>query len=263
MTKIKTIIVDDERKARDGLETLLFKNEDIELIASCKNGIEAIDALQSNKIHLAILDIQMPGINGFEVLNSISPATRPIVVFATAFDQFALKAFEYHAIDYLLKPFTNKRFDEMLGMARTQILGRNFENINMRIDNLLTAVRQPGNENSLVSTDPQYGQRLVIKAEGKIIFIDFESIQCIEANDYYIKIHADNEVYMVRESLKNIETKLTPKWLARIHKSGLININFLKELIPAGHGEFIAKLKSGRELKVSRNYKKNIAELLP
>lgn len=256
---LKVLIIDDEEEAREGLRVMVEQLEDTALLGMCKNGLEAIGEIIRLKPDLVLLDIQMPEINGFEVLNSLAPSQLPAVIFVTAYDQYALKAFEVHAIDYLLKPFTNERFYKAMTHARAHFQKQTIQN---RLEKLLQSYQQEQGEsmeNTLISdkkeAESPQAQRLIVKSSGKIHFIPYEEIHWIEAYDYYIKIHVKDRYFLVRESMKRMEQRLPASLFARIHKSSIIHLNQIKELEPHFNGEYMVHLKNGNKLKLSRNYK--------
>ena len=264
MEKIRTIIVDDEEEAREGLKLLFEHLDDYEIVNVAKNGIEAIDSINRLKPHLLLLDIQMPEVNGFDVLDNIDVNPKPITIFVTAFDKFALDAFEHHAIDYLLKPFSNNRLITALEHAKEQIDQRR---TNQRLERLLAHYKK---EKGLLDNDriieehqeePQNG-RLVVKSMGKIHLVDFKDIEWVEAYDYYIKIHVCDKYYLVRESMKNMEKRLPEGTFERIHKSSIVNTNLINSLKPKQNGDYLVTLKNGQELRLSRNYNGCLESLL-
>lgn len=265
MRKIRTLIVDDELEAREGILTLLEHDQEIEILSLCKNGIEAIDAINNHKVDLMFLDIQMPAINGFEVVNSIIKDRLPHIIFITAYDQFAIKAFEIHAIDYILKPFTNERFYDGLERAKQLIFHQNTQNQNQKLLSISSAIINNGLDHNqlLYSSDEHSDSRLVVKEKGKIVFLPLYDIIWLEAYDYYVKIHIKNHYYLIRESLKKLLERLSSKQFIRIHKSAVINIEKLLSAEALGQGEYNVKLLDyGKSLKTGRNYRKYIRELL-
>lgn len=264
MEKVRTIIVDDEEEAREGLRLLLEQKSDYEIVSVARNGVEAIESINRLKPHLLLLDIQMPEINGFDVLDNITISPKPVTIFVTAYDRFALDAFEHHAIDYLLKPFSNKRFCSALEHAKEQIDQRI---INERLEHLLADYKKEKglNDNDRIideNENEMKNGRLVVKSMGKIHLIDYKDIEWVEAYDYYIKIHVCDKYYLVRESMKNMENRLPGSDFRRIHKSSIVNTNLIKELKPKQNGDYLVTLRNGRELRLSRNYNQCLAELL-
>ncbi len=258
MKKIKTIIVDDETKALDGLKVLLKDVDEIELCAACENGVEAIESIEKHKPDLLFLDIQMPEVNGFEVLNNIPEEIMPVVIFTTAYDQYALKAFEMHAVDYLLKPFSNERFYESLNHAK-KIITKNKIDLLSLISDYQKEIKDKIENKLINETENNFPQkRLVVKSSGKIYFLNFDDIKYFEAEDYYLSIHTKNKNLLIRESLKNIEQKLPANQFVRIHRSRIINSDFIEVIQPHFNNDFYVTLKDGSKLKGSRNYKENL-----
>ncbi len=268
MQKIKVIIVDDEQEAREGIQFLMDKLEAFEVVGVCKNGIDAIESINLKQPDLILLDIQMPGVNGFEVLNSITLDPLPGVMFITAYDEFALKAFEVHALDYLLKPFTDNRFMEALSRSKSFLAKKHMGETPKNVKHLLNEfddqlIDKESNQMLEAPTESKkiFNDRLIIKADGKIHFIPLKEIVWIQAFDYYVKVHVDKQFYLVRESLKKMESSLPNNDFLRVHKSSIVNINFIKELIPHFNNEYIINLANGEKVKTSRNYKEKLKML--
>lgn len=249
---IRVLIVDDEKEAREGLESLLEGN--VEIVAACKNGIEAIDALQQHKIDLMFLDIQMPGVDGFDVLRSVPPERTPVVIFTTAYDQYALKAFDVHAVDYLLKPFSDSRFHEALALGIEKVAGKQQKD-RTGLEKLLS--NAPSSEvDQTISKD-----RLVIKDSGKIHFIPLSAITWVEAYDYYVKIHTRERFFLQRKSLKKMQSML-PENFIRVHKSSIINVDYVVSIQRSSKGEMLIDLGSEEGVRVSRSYRDVVENLL-
>ncbi len=264
MKTIRTIVIDDEKEARDGISLLLQKSEGIELLDTCENGLEAIRAIENLKPDLIFLDIQMPKINGFEVLNSLQPESIPKVIFVTAYDQYALRAFEVHASDYLLKPFSDTRFFEALAHVRAEFdnQNKNQEGLQKIITDYLQQADVQEVERLITNTTQPSPSQLIVKTNGKIIFIPLKEITHIVAQNYYVNVHTIKESYLVRESLKSLEVHLKGTSFLRIHRSVMVNSDFVKEVEPYFNGELIVRLKNDEKLKVSRSYKKNLPKIL-
>lgn len=270
MRKFRTIVVDDEQEAREGLKLLLSADPEIELLALCKNGMEAIRQIRLLQPELVFLDIQMPEINGFDVLNTVEISPMPSVIFVTAYDQYALKAFEIHALDYLLKPFSDERFYKALQHAKYHLQHTSLQQLQDKLISVLAEynqIQKSSQQSDQLIEDPEpelqtFADRLVIKSMGKIFFVALGDLVWVEAFDYYVKIHTQDKFYLVRDSLKNLEKKLPPAQFLRLHKSSLVNMRFVVELEPHFNGEYIVKLSNGQKLKLSRNYKQALAELL-
>lgn len=243
LTKISTIIVDDELDACQGLQLLLAADKDIAVVSVCRNGREAIRAIDQLQPDLIFLDIQMPGFNGFEVLDQLS-FRPPAIVFITAYDEYALNAFEVHALDYLQKPFSDDRFYDMLRHAKRQ-LQQSESTAYTPIENSMEALPD----------------KLRIKSSGTTYLFDYQEILHIEGYDYYIKVHTAEKCYLVRESLKKLLRRL-PKQFRQVHKSNIINIEHLKSLEPRSRGTYELTLSNGRQVSASRSHRDQIMDFL-
>lgn len=262
---IKTIVVDDEAEAREGVEILLQQDPAIEVVAACSNGLQAIEAIRNHQPDLLLLDIQMPQVNGFEVLNSLSEEERPVVIFITAYDDYTLKAFEVHAIDYLLKPFTDQRFFVALQHAKQHIEHKKLKAANRQLSQLLAIQQQKGTgeEGKLIRESRKLiNNRLVVKTDGRVHLVPLEKIIWIEAYDYYVKIHVKDHTFVVRDSMKHMEEILPNPQFLRIHKSSIINTSYIMEISSSLQGEYEVTLTGKEPLKVSRNYKDKLKEII-
>ncbi|MEZ5427965.1 MAG: LytTR family DNA-binding domain-containing protein [Pyrinomonadaceae bacterium] len=263
--KISVLIVDDESLARKRIRDLLCKKNDFEIIGECSGGVEAIEAIQNQIPDLLFLDIQMPDIDGFEVLENLKTEDFPTIIFVTAYDKYALKAFEFHAIDYLLKPFKDERFEEMLDHVSRQIGREKIEDLSKKLTMLLTDFQKPENKessNAVSEIKNSYQTRFVIKSVGKISFIKVDEIDWIGAEGTYVSLNIGNKSNLLRESMKNLEEKLDPTKFIRIHRSTIVNIFRVKELQPEFRGEYLVILENGKRLKLSRSYRENLEKLL-
>ena len=261
MPAIRTLIVDDEPEARLGLKTLLERDEQIKLIGECNGGKEAVSAIESEKPDLLLLDIQMPDLNGFDVLRRLEADTLPVVIFVTAYDQYSLRAFEVHAIDYLLKPFTNRRFFEAIDQAKQMIRSqKDLSKLTERMNALLARFEdQPARIQHL---NPTYLERIAVKEGERITFLNVENIDWIEAADNYVCLHVGSKSYLLRSKLSDIEKQLNPGQFLRIHRSRIVRIDRIREMIPLGSGDCILVLKDGTELTSSRTYREKRRQLL-
>lgn len=248
---IRTMIIDDEPLARERVKRFLRDEDEIEIIGECSNGVDAVGAIKEKKPDLVFLDIQMPEKNGFEVIRSLSGKYLPTVVFVTAYDQYALQAFDVHALDYLLKPFTRERLHRAVMRAREQIDGKRFGRIDERLTSLIADLK----------TEKKYLERLVIKTTGRVFFLKSDEIDWIEAAGNYVKLHVGRETHMIRETMNGIETKLDPDRFLRIHRSTVVHIDRIKELHPMFSGDYAVILRDGTELALSRNYRERFVEL--
>ena len=241
---IRTIIVDDVELARERIKILL-DDEEIEIVAECENGREAIETIRDLKPDLVFLDVQMPKIGGFEVIETIGAGKMPTVIFVTAYDEFALRAFEVNAIDYLLKPFDQERLVKAVERAKKEIKKQEPSNdIEEKLRNLLKEVK----------TEPQYLRRIPVKTSLGTILVLTEEIDWIASSGHYLEIHAGRETHLIREKLSQLETRLDPKDFVRIHRSTIVNLDRIKSFHPLFGGDQIIILKDGQELTLSRTY---------
>lgn len=257
--KIKTLIVDDEPLARRTLRDLLASDPEIEIIGECSSGLEAVNFIRKQTPDLLFLDIQMPGMNGFEALAKIEHEQIPAIIFVTAFDRYALKAFEIHALDYLLKPFTDKRFEEALRQAKTHV---ELREINRLSQSLLALLGDQARADAAPSKRKLFLTRFMIRSGGRVSFIKASDVDWIAADDYYIKLHVAGKSHLLRISMNELEEKLDPKKFLRIHRSTIINFDRVKELHQNPNGEYVVVLKDGTELKLSRSRRERLEELL-
>lgn len=251
-SKVRTLIVDDEPLARDKIRMMLAKDCEVEIIGECTNGNDAVDTIRRESPDLVFLDIQMPGVDGFGVLEKVGAERVPGVVFVTAYDQHAIRAFEFHALDYLLKPFAQKRFTEALERAKEQIRKRPSGTFSQQLLSLL------GDLNN----GQRYLERLVVKTNGRVFFMKVSEIDWIEAAGNYVNIHAGNDAHLLRETMNGIETQLDPRKFVRIHRSTMVNIERIKELSPLFHGDYILTLVNGSRLTMSRSYRSKLSGLV-
>ena len=241
-TKIRTVIVDDEDLARDRMQTLLSEQPDIEIVGLCNDGTSAVETIDRERPDLVFLDVQMPGMDGFEVVENLDPSRMPAIVFVTAYDGHALRAFEINALDFLLKPFDQTRFEKALERARGQVNRDRSSLIDARLVSLLEGLHE----------ERKYPERLIVKSGGRVFFVRTEDIDWVEASGNYVKIHAKGEAHLIRESMKNMEAKLDAKTFVRIHRSAIVNIDRIKELEPWFHGEYVVIMRDGTRLTASR-----------
>lgn len=248
--KIRTLIIDDEPLARERIRRMLKSETDIEIIGECGNGAEAAAGIEALAPDLIFLDIQMPEMNGFEVLETINPQQLPAIIFVTAYDQYAIRAFDVHALDYLLKPFNRQRFYLSLDRVREQLKKDDSEGRNDVLAALLSDLK----------ARKKYLEKLVLKSEGRIYFLKTDEVDWIEAAGNYIKLHVRKESHLLRETMTNIETKLDPAKFPRIHRSVIVNTERIKELYPLFNGDYTLILKDNTELTLSRNYRNRLLD---
>ena len=239
------MLVDDEPPARKKLRAFL-KEESVAGIFEAENGIEAAKLIKERKPDLVFLDIQMPGMNGFEVIATVGIENMPAVVFVTAYDQYAIEAFEVQAVDYLLKPFDQERFKKSFNRALQQI---QFKNENALIYKKLLEE---------IGREKKYLKRLMVSAGSRFFFVKTAEIMFIEAEEKYAKLHTEKEHHLIRETMHNLEQRLDPEKFARIHRSYIVNLDFIKEMQPWSHGDFQIILKNGATLTGSRRFRERL-----
>jgi two-component system LytT family response regulator len=250
MPEIRTIIVDDEPLARRGLHQLLAAHTDFKVIAEARNGVEAISAVRSLHPDLLFLDVQMPEPDGFGVLKEIGPALMPIVIFVTAYDEFAVRAFDAYALDYLVKPIQEKRFIEAVERVRERIRSNEAVAMSGRLAQLLEEQRREALK-----------QRVVVPTSSGELLLDASEIDWIEADDYYAAIHAGNRRHLIRESLLSLETRLDPARFVRTHRSAIVNIARVREVRNEAT-EMVLVLRDGQCVRVSRRRREFLKERL-
>ncbi len=264
MEKLRVLIVDDEPPAREGLRLLLARDPQVELAGEAANGYEAISLIRQERPDLIFLDVQMPELDGFDVLERIGREALPAVIFVTAYDRYALQAFEVQALDYLLKPFSDERFFKALQRAKKQILQGDTPAIRQRLQGLLTqrrAARGTAAAQPVLSAAPCL-ERLMVKAGGRVSFFAVEEIDWIEAADYYVLLHVGNKTHLLRETIAHLEARLDSQRFLRIHRSTIVNLARVKECQPQGNGEALVILQNGAKLKLSRRRRKVLARII-
>ncbi|MCB0282137.1 MAG: response regulator [Calditrichaeota bacterium] len=245
---IRTIIVDDEPLARKGIRFFLQNQQDFEIIAECEDGLEAIEKIETSKPDLAFLDIQMPEIDGFDVLNNLHPESIPFVVFVTAYDQFALKAFQAHAVDYILKPIHEEQFYKALQRIRLLVKAKDEP---QQISNVSTLLKE-------IQAKPKVIKRFIVREKNKLIIVPVEQVDVLEAKGDYITLKGFDKKYIIRETLINLDRNLDPAHFVRVNRSTILRLTLIKELQPLSKGDHIIKLKNGEEYMLSRNYRDNV-----
>ncbi|MEP6922111.1 MAG: LytTR family DNA-binding domain-containing protein [bacterium] len=250
--QIRVLLVDDEPLAREMLREMLQSDPNVSIVGECVNGHEALCAIKSETPDLLFLDVQMPELGGFELLKALGQGEIPYIIFVTAYDQYAVRAFEVHALDYLLKPFDQERFDISWRRAKAQIVRDRNGGMDQRILALLEDLKA-GNK---------YLERLVIKAGGRIYFLETHEIDWIEAEGNYVSVHSNKKAHLLRETISSLEAQLDPKKFVRIHRSSIVRIASIRELQPWFHGEYRINLENGTQLTLSRNYREKLQEAL-
>lgn len=247
------MLVDDEALARRRLRAMLESAEDIVIVRECENGADAVRGIREVHPDLVFLDVQMPELDGFDVITAIGPAEMPPVIFITAFDDYAVAAFEQGAVDYLLKPVEQKRFSQTLDRARERIRDHPSE-LTAQMAALIRYVQRPP-----VSATPE---RLGIKVAGKILFLDPEDIFWIQSRDDYARIHLADSFHDVREPLGHLEARLPPGRFLRVHRSAILNTAKIKEVEPFDQGDQLVLLSNGKRVTTGRSYRKAVQEFL-
>ena len=270
MAKIRTLLVDDEPLATRGLTIRLEAFDDVDIIGSSTNGRDAVKVIKESKPDLVFLDIQMPGFDGFSVVRSlVGEVEIPLVVFVTAFDQYALEAFENHALDYLLKPVEEDRLAEAMARVRDSISKRIAIEQNARLVSMIENMEQPPTDalTALLEQphelkESRFDPHLRIKDRGHISIVDVADVEYIDAAGDYMCIHVGEKTHILRETMKTMEKRLDPKVFQRVHRSTIINLDKVREVRPHSNGECFLTLESGTELKVSRSYKDVVGRFL-
>ncbi len=246
MEKIRALIVDDEPIAREGLRTLLAAERDIEIISVSRNGREAIQAIREQKPDLVFLDVQMPKMNGLTVIEQIGVQQMPAVVFVTAYDKYALQAFEINALDYLLKPFDEERLQKTLQRVRKHFQHQSLDHLQTRLTALM---------NQLSEKEKKRPERFVVKSGGRIFFVNADEIDWIEAAGNYVQLHVGSQSHLLRQTMDGMEAELDPEKFLRIRRSIIVNMACIKELQSLSKGEYLIVLHNGAKLNSSRRYR--------
>ena len=262
--KLRTLLVDDEALSRRGLELRLRMAGDIELVGQCSNGREALAAIRDLKPDLVFLDIQMPGLSGFDVLAELQPHELPMIVFVTAYDRFAVQAFEARAIDYVLKPVDDARLAATLTHVRELVEQRTAVAERNQLVNLLAELRGSGEIESLAGTsvNPQVPNWLPIRNGRETVRVPVEAIEWVDAAGDYLCIHASGHTHILRATMREMETLLDPRLFQRVHRSTIVNLTRVKSLRAHMNGEYFLRLEGGQELKLSRTYRDKVEYFL-
>jgi two-component system, LytTR family, response regulator len=254
---LRVVIADDERLARHKMRVLLESEPNVVVVAECQDGRQTVSAINCLHPDLLLLDIQMPDLDGFQVLSEIAPSDLPVVIFTSAYDQYAIRAFETHALDYLLKPFDQGRLHQAMERARAELVKSETREISHRLMQLLSQFKAAP---AIAPADAQ--NRLVIKAKGRVIFLDLDEIDWVEAAANYVRLNVGKESYLLRETISRTSERLNPNEFIRIHRSTIVNVRKIKELIPVNSGEYIVVLKNGKELSCSRGYRAHLQQVI-
>lgn len=263
---IRAAIVDDEPLARDGIRLFLQNDPEIKIIAECNSGSSAVNVLKHEPVDLVFLDVQMPGLSGFDVLARIPADRLPVVIFVTAYDHYALQAFKVHALDYLLKPFSDKEFLDALARAKKHLRLRSIDELSDRVNNFLREFQEmagsrPRDKGEVPQRVPEYIKRIGVPSKDRISLIPVEQVDWIEAADYCVNLRVAGKSYLLRESLSALEAKLDPAIFIRIHRSTIVRVNAIREIEPFFGGEAVAVLHDGTKLKVGRTYRRKLKNI--
>ena len=251
MDAITTIVVDDEKPARIRLQALVSRRPDVRLVGVCADGRQAGSLIRTLRPQLALLDVQMPGLDGFGVLRSLPAELIPLTIFVTAYDRYAVAAFEAHAVDYLLKPFSDERFYASLDRALQSVRVLTDQDRNLRIESVLA-------ERSVRNTPSGFLERIVVREHDRVTLLAAEDIDWIAAAGVYLELHAGESKYLYRSTFADLLDRLDPKRFVRIHRSAVVNTDRILELRPRGHGDYTVILRGGREVTLSRGYRSQL-----
>ena len=266
MDKLKTIIVDDEPLARRGLKLRLKEFGEIELVDECENGRSAIQAIVNHSPDLVFLDIQMPGIDGFDVIKRIQADSLPLIIFITAFDQYALDAFNVHAVDYLLKPIEDERLQQAISRAKERKFQQAALSEKAKLLTLITELKAKESTCSTLTPEPDkdsgYPEKISIKDSNEVALVKTHDIEWIDAAGDYMCIHSKGETHIMRTTMKQLETLLTPEKFQRVHRSTIVNLDRVVKVMTHMNGEFYLILDNGEKLKMSRSFKEKIKHFI-
>jgi two-component system, LytTR family, response regulator len=251
-TKIRALIVDDEPLARRRIKSLLAHDSSVEVIGECSDGHKAVTAINELTPDLVFLDVQMPAMDGFDVIKTIGAEQMPTVIFVTAYDQYALKAFEVNALDYLLKPFDRSRFQKTLERAKRMVWHVQNGNVNDQLLSLLGNLRR----------EQELPERFIIKSGGRVVFLRVEEIDWMRAVGNYVRLQVGRDSHLMRETVTGMEAKLNPEKFMRIHRSTIVNLDRVKEVQPWAKGESVVIMRDGTRLVMSRRYRERLDKRL-
>lgn len=262
---VRAVIIDDEPAARRGVRLLLSRDSEIEIVGEAGDGIEAVELIRRERPEMAFLDVQMPGFDGFEVLRQAGDAAPAAVVFVTAYDEHALKAFEVHAIDYVLKPYEDARFHSAVERAKAGLRGLDAKALAARLAQLLQFVERTTAESPPAQGSTTAGERsdrILLKSSGEIYFLKVDEIDWIEAEGDYMKFHVAGKAHLLRETMVRLEARLDPERFIRIHRSTIVNIDRVRKLTPAFAGDYAVILADGTKLRLSRGYQERMQAVM-
>jgi two-component system LytT family response regulator len=261
---LRVLVVDDELLARQRLEDLLQDRDNVEVVDVADNGQKAIESIRKHDVDLVFLDVQMPGKDGIDVIEAIGPEQMPAVIFVTAYDQYALKAFDVAALDYLLKPFDDERFEQALERAREFITLRKVDELRDRLATLLDDDEaSPSGEDPGEPEEPSsYLERIAVESRGQVRVVPVESIDYITASGPYAELHVGDTTHVIRERMQTLEDRLDPELFMRVHRSTIVRLDEIDALLYNAGGDYAVRLKSGERLSVSRGRREELEERL-
>jgi two-component system LytT family response regulator len=266
--KIRTLVVDDEPLAREGIMTLLAEDPAVEVIGTCADGQSAVNTIRAQRPDLVFLDVQMPKRDGFEVLAELKREERPIIIFVTAYDKYAIRAFDACAIDYLLKPFRDARFAAALARAKAEIRKARIMNVGQKVEELLsyvhamvkTGATPANNPPTVVAAEP--ADRVVLKTGSDLHFIKTAEIIWVESQADFVKVHTTGAAQLVRETMQSLEQRVDPAKFLRIHRSSLVNLDHVKKVTPSLYGDYTVLMSDDTKLRLSRKNRGKLKQLI-
>lgn len=263
MKELRVLVVDDEPLAREGVRVLLEADDEVEVVGEAGSGGEAVEAILALEPDIVFLDIQMPEMNGFEVLDAVDLDPPPVVVFVTAYDEYAIRAFEVHALDYLLKPFDDQRFERALERAKGEVRRRDDSAFADRLDQMLASRRRVAvGDAAAAEASGGHLQRLVVKSSGRVNFVDVDELLWVEAAGDYVRLHTENGSVLMRETMKAMEDGLDPEAFVRIHRSTIVRLSEIREIRSDGKGSYHVVLQDGTERSLSTTGRDRLESLL-
>lgn len=264
---IKTLIVDDESLARRGLKVRLDAYKDIEVVAECANGREALSAIALHQPQLVFLDIQMPGMDGFDVVKGMQGDNMPLVIFVTAFDQFAVDAFDVYAVDYMLKPVEDERLQRAITKVRERLAARGAVSEKQKLLSVIGSITgkipsNTGEAAALSAVSARFPDKISIKDGGDVTLIKTREIDWVDAAGDYMCVHVGDDIHIMRSTMKQLESQLNPDIFQRVHRSTIVNLDRVKQVCAHANGEYHLILECGARLKMSRSFKDKVKHFL-
>jgi two-component system LytT family response regulator len=250
----RVLIVDDERPARQKVRRLVTADTDVAAVFEAADGVRALELIRAEAPDIVLLDVQMPGVDGFGVVDALDPADRPQVVFVTAYDEYALRAFEAHAVDYVLKPFDAERFTRAFARAKDALARQRDGEERRRLERVLAQVREER---------PVALERLLVTSEGRVLLLPLARVERLEADRNYVTVHADGARHRLRTTLDRLEARLDPGAFVRVHRTAIVRVDRVTELKPWSHGDYVVVLQSGARVRLSRRYRDRLERFLP